>query len=202
MKRFVLLPMAALLACLLAPSTASAGWSGSLGRYPDAWNLNGHLGIKILDSDDWAPADRATSLGIDWDYAGRQWPIGLTAAFYYARASGSEDGLDADSTTMELHAGVRKVWYSRNNGTGWLRPYVGAGLAGAYASADASPGTERSGYGFGGWLGGGAYVNVYGRLNLGLDLRYSTIAADLDGITVDAGGLRASFVIGLHESDR
>ena len=114
--------MAVLLAFLLAPPPAAAGWSESLGRYPDAWNLNAHVGIKTLDSGDWAPADKATSLGVDWDYAGREWPAGLTGALYYARASGSEGGIDADSTTMELHAGARNIWYSRNNGTEWFRP--------------------------------------------------------------------------------
>lgn len=201
MNRFALLPVAALLACLLAPPTASAGWSGTLGRYPDAWDLNAHLGMKVMDSDDWAPADRAVSFGADWDYARQGWPVGFTGALYYDRADGSGSGVDASATILELDAGLRKIFYSRN-GTEWLRPYVGAGLSGAYATADSTPGEARSGLGVGGWAGIGAYVNVYGRLNLGLDLRYSAIAADLDGITVDAGGVRASFIVGFHESDR
>jgi len=48
-------------------------------------------GGKIMNKDDWAPADQETEFGGEVDFQPHSWPIALTAAYFSGRGSGAMD---------------------------------------------------------------------------------------------------------------
>jgi len=150
-----------------------------------------------------------------------QWPVALAVDLL----SSSDDQTDRFDTgpdswlaystsvdSLELNVGARKLWERKV-----LKPYVGGGLAwiqldvrqtesgvldpgGSYS--DVLRDDSDSGLGF--WLDAGLVYRLGRRFNVGLDVRYSNASAklspvgDLEGLTVDAGGMHYGILLGYH----
>ena len=115
-------------------SSSPAGWTG---------NINGFLGMKQLDEDDWEPVEEQTEFGVKLDFKQESWPVSI--AIDYLVSSDDDSGLyyvsgygviaaDVEGETSELCLGVRKVWDQSPT----MRPFIGGGLALISAEAKVS----------------------------------------------------------------
>jgi hypothetical protein len=172
--------------------------SGSLSH------LNLLAGTKTLSASDWEPAQDALALGLEWDYTEEDWPVGMTWGLFYAKGEGkgstfggasrgiggqaaaSSSGSSFSSRTIELMFGFKKIWVF--DSLGWFRPHLGGGVSLGQARAK-FPGGSEEGYGMGGWGAAGFAVDAWGPCQVGLDFRYSSVAAKFDRNSVDAGGI-------------
>ena len=112
--------------------------------------------------------------------------------------------------TLELNVGARKLW-------DWIvEPYVGAGIA--YIQLDVKQTEFGSFMGnpfsdvvlddddgtLGFWLDAGFLYRLGGKLNVGLDIRYSDASADLtpvgftESVKLDSGGMHYGIFLGYH----
>jgi hypothetical protein len=187
-----MIAMTILFSTVAAPAGADS-WSRSLGRAENLHSLSATAGTKSMSGDAWAGADQPLTIGLDWDYTSRDWPLSITAAFFAASGSGKKNGVDTSSRTMETHLGVRKLWNTSERDD--FQPYLGGGIALGYGTRDDGDTTD-SGYGVGGWLGFGFRVILPADFFLGADIRYAGIPLDLNGHTADAGGLYTALTFG------
>jgi len=170
-------------------------------------------GGKIMNKDDWAPADQETEFGGEVDFQPHSWPIALTAAYFSGRGSGAMDPSvaydaygnayvfgDFKSETSEIQLGVKKFWSNGNFG----RPYVGGGLAQIHAKAtlDCQTGgvdctASYSDSATGVWAGGG-FIYTFGHFDLGVDMRYSYAQVTIVDVKGNGGGLHIGAIAGFH----
>lgn len=161
-------------------------------------NMQGLLGQKVLDEDDWGILDRQTEVGMLLDVRDTRWPISMAIDVL-----GSADTVDTPrgevtGTTVELDLGVRKVFNIPGNA---LHPYVGGGLALMATDFERDAGfgiasDDDTGTGY--WVSGGVFWTFASNLNLGLDVRYSRAEVDLFNNTIEAGGTHAGLLVGYH----
>ncbi len=186
-------------AFMLPAAASGQDWTG---------NVNAFLGSKVLEEDDWEPAEEHDEIGVLVDFRPTAWPVNLTLGYLRSDADESEFdpvtglivGLEAE--TVEWNLGVKKIWEAHSS----VRPYVGGGLA--HISAEATvrlsvPGLEvtvgpvdDSGIGY--WVNGGVYWTLGGSFNIGVDLRYSEASVSLFDVDVEAGGGHAGVLLGYH----
>lgn len=185
MKR--LLP--ALLAALII-SPLMAEDSGSTG------NVNGYLGAKHLDEDDWEPVENQGAFGVLFDIRGRDWPISL-AANLIGSGEVDEDGpVDTTGSTSELQLGVKKIW----DFPGKFHLGLGGGLAIVSAAIEVDgpgPSTDDDDSGLGAWLSLDPYW-TFGHFNLGPHIAISAAEVTLFGDDKKAGGLHVGLALGYH----
>jgi opacity protein-like surface antigen len=166
-------------------------------------NVNVFLGVKNLDSDDWAPADDHGELGLLVDFKQETWPVSL--AIDLLDSYGDDTVIDPftgaafkfEAETRELNVGVRKIW----DQFPIIRPYVGGGLAFIKAEAKVSAfgaSFSEDDSALGVWLNGGVYWTLFRAFNLGLELRYSKAEVTLAGVDAEAGGTHAGLLLGYH----
>lgn len=196
------LPAAVALVVLLICSTFSdahgeqqIGWTG---------NINGFIGAKLLDGEDWAPVDEQGEIGLEIDLRQQGWPVNIAVDYFYAEDdTGSFDSTlgtvsTVESTTYELDIGVRYIW----DGYPRVRPFIGGGLTFARGVFELfAPGFPRvsdSDTGYGGWIGGGVCWTIRNSLNIGIEIRLSSADVSLFGVDTDAGGAHVGLLIGYH----
>jgi hypothetical protein len=178
----------------LSPVAYAQDWTG---------NVNFFLGAKVLDEDDWEPADEHDEFGVLVDFKKNKSAISF--AIDYLHSEGDESVfdwdtgylIDIDAETSELNIGIRKIW----DQSGTVRPYIGGGLAYIYAeyggrAMGISVSDDDRAFGF--WLNGGIYWTLGNSFNVGLDLRYSYAEVSLYGIEGNAGGGHAGILVGYH----
>ncbi len=196
----------ALLLALLAPALAQAAdWSA---------NVNGVLGIKMLDDSDWGDFDNQFEMGVMADLTADSWPVGLSANLFYSSDSTSDyhdneigdtyyyTYYAEDATTVELNLGLKKIW----SVTHPFNIYMGGGLAIIYGEMEITRANNLAGtyrdtdseddIGLGGWGAVGCYYTFANQINVGLDLRYSTAEIDMYDDEIDAGGFHAGLLVG------
>lgn len=175
---------------------------------PNAWtgNVNGFLGAKILDEDDWAPLDEQFEGGILFDIRNTSWPISIAIDFL---ASYDEEDVSVavlnfgtfntnlEGNTTEFNLGVRKIWDTPSV----VRPFIGGGIAFINAEIKGtalgiSVSDDDSGVGV--WFDGGAYVTLGGHFNIGVDVRWSKAEVTLFNVDGEAGGWHVGALIGYH----
>jgi len=166
-------------------------------------NINGFLGAKALNNDDWSPAEDEGEIGIKFDIRHKSWPISLAIDYNYAQ-SGEENFSDPflgngtfQSTTTELNIGIRKIWEQLSN----IRPFIGGGISfesakGEVKALGQSASESDNGTGF--WFGGGVYWTLAEHFNLGLDLEVSSANVTIAGVDVNSGGGHFGFLAGYH----
>jgi opacity protein-like surface antigen len=172
---------------LLAPSIAGAG--GVTGH------INGFIGLKTMDSNDWPELDTHFSMGVMFDIKNDPWPINIALDLMDTGDKQEVDGLEDLGHTTEIGLGVRKIFRQESR----FQPYVGGGVAFISAEQeyqDPDETTKEDDRGVGGWLGAGLYWEVVPRFVLGLDVRYSSAEVMLFDRDVNAGGLSSGLVIG------
>ena len=185
-----------LVAAAAALSPARAGADG---------HVNFFLGQKSLDSDDWAPIDDQFEFGAVMSFGADDWPVHIAADVL--TSVGEEDVYDPfigpvriTGSTIELDAGVRKIWKKGN-----VLPYLGAGIGIVTAALEVDNGfatVDAADAGLGLWAGTGVFFRLGGAFNLGLDVRYSSAEVDLDfgdGVVVrdvGAGGFHYGLLLG------
>ena len=194
MKKTVILMLWMLLVAL--PITAAGGqWTG---------NINGFIGSKTLDEDEWDPLDQHGELGVRLDFAPTaNFPVNFVIDLY---ASGTNEAYsdtrfggfaDVDAATSEFAIGFRKYMPVHKT---TIIPYVGAGVVSIAAKIEADDGVltyEDDDSGGGLWLEGGVVWTVK-HLNLGVGIRYSEAEATLFGEDLEIGGFHAGLIAGYH----
>jgi hypothetical protein len=193
-----------ILCWLSIPTLAISGSSSS----PGSWtgNINGFLGMKQLDEDDWEPVEEQTEFGVKLDFKQQSWPVSI--AIDYFLSSDDDSGLyfvpgygvisaTLEGETSELCFGVRKVW----DASPTMRPFIGGGLAHITAEVEAtalgvSASADDDAIGF--WIGGGIYWTLGEHFNIGFDLRWSKAEVTINGVDAEGGGGHAGLLIGYH----
>lgn len=157
--------------------------------------IHAFAGGKILDKDDWAPADQQFEYGGEVDFQPGSWPIALTAGYYTGHASGDPGFNDGDfkSTTTEIQAGVKKFWQTGRVG----RAFAGGGVTFASAKGELQ-GVSSKDNGVGGWIGGGYIFELGRHFDIGVNAKYSYAKATVEGIDTNAGGVHAGVLAGLR----
>jgi hypothetical protein len=166
----------------------------------DLWmgNVSAVVGLKQLDKHRWDPAAQDTEVGVMIDFRAESWPVSAVVDLFQANGRG-KDTFSLDAKIHELHLGCRKIWNDSIEASS-LRPYVGAGVSLARAEALLRPsGGKREldiGYGPGAWVGAGVYWTPVPNLNIGADVRWSTVPLKLSDERFDAGGLHYGVLVG------
>ena len=184
MKKFII----ALTLALFAVNAHANQWTG---------NVNFLLGVKALESNEWAPVEDHAAFGILVDFRKQEWPVSIAIDFLGSYSEKTELGVKFEGSTSEINAGVRKIW--EVSGTS-MRPYIGGGIAFINGEFKGTAGTSISenDNGTGVWLNGGIYWTLGQSFNLGFDLRYSTADVTLFGVEADAGGSYGGLLLGYH----
>ena len=175
----VSLPLFLLALLLLAAAAPSA----------QAGHVNFLLGSKVLNKNDWAPADNQLAAGMEASWGGEDWPVLIATDLMGSRKSKSQAGSDYKSSTGEMDLGVRKVWNSGSQRR--VHPYIGGGIAFGSGTAEVTSGgvtTKSDDTGVGAWLGGGIFWRLGSRFNLGMSLRGSSAKVSIAGVDANAGG--------------
>lgn len=175
---------------------------------PKAWtgNVNGFLGTKILDQDDWAPVDEHFEGGVLIDFRQKSWPISI--AIDLLSSYDEEDvsiaalnfgtfDANLEGSTTELNFGVRKIW----DNFSFVRPFIGGGIAFINAEVKGTAlgvSVSDDDTGVGVWFDGGVYFNLTEHFNLGWDVRWSKAEVTLFNIDGEAGGWHLGMLIGYH----
>lgn len=172
------------------PAQAAAVFNG---------DVAGFVGGKILNKDDWSPADQQLQYGgqIDWQPA--HWPVALSFAYYGSNGSGDVDDPSVGpskfkGTTEEYQVGVKKFWPAGGAGSAYLGGGVlyGRGKAELTSKTGSFTPVSSSDNGVGGWISGG-YLFAFGQhFSLGAELRYSYYEVTLFDTPSTPGGAKAS----------
>ncbi len=165
-------------------------------------NINGALGAKWLDSDDWDPNDDQFLFGLFTDFRQNSWPISIAIDFIGTTNSKDRDGARITGSTGEMALGVRKVW----DQFGAVAPFIGIGPSIMTAQTESSVSSNNGGHiitedhdtDVGYWLGGGVLFHVTPMLNLGAAIRYSQAEVELFNQDVKAGGTEFMLLAGVH----
>jgi opacity protein-like surface antigen len=191
---------AALLTLLLLAAAAAAPAAAQEPSPERDWtgNLNGFLGFKGLDEDDWEPVELHGAIGGEIDVRHRTWPISLAAGLRLTSASDEVGVFDVVGSTVELTAGLKKVFEPRGS---IIRPFVGGGVALVAARLDQETPAgdvddDDAAVGF--YVDGGLYWLINRQFNIGLDVRYTDAEVTLFGVDREAGGLHVGALLGFH----
>ncbi|PLY02798.1 MAG: hypothetical protein C0623_03300 [Desulfuromonas sp.] len=189
------IPVLVLVLLFFPASGFAAGWTG---------NVNGFLGAKSLDEDDWEPLDEHGEIGVRFDFAPKtDFPINFAIDWYVSGTSEAYSDprfggfADVDAATSEFAIGFRKYMPIPQT---TFSPYLGAGLTSIAASIEADDGffTYKDDDVDGGlWLEGGIVWTIR-HVNLGLCLRYSDAEVTLFGEDLEVGGGHAGLIAGFH----
>ena len=194
------------LSLIFAPHSSIAGeWS---------FNLNGVLGAKFLEKDDWGKFDDQFELGFMADARKKDWPVSLVANLFYSSDSTSDydDSWRDDryrytyyaeeGYTAELNLGLKKIWFLPKN---W-KIYVAGGGAVIYGGVEITREDNLDGdyrdtdneddVGLGYWGAFGIYKTFKRHFNLGLDVRYSDAKIRLYHEDRNAGGFHVGLILG------
>lgn len=176
------------------------GITGSDAFAQNNWtgHVNGFIGMKNLDDNDWEPLEEQFEFGLDIDFKQHDWPVNAVVGYWYSSDDDTVQGIDLDANSSELYAGVRKIFDLTGS---QLQPFVGGGLAFVSAELEgALLGVKVSDddTAFGGWIEGGAYLPVTENFHIGFDIRYSKAEVTLYGIDAEAGGLHYGVLAGYH----
>jgi outer membrane protein W len=158
-------------------------------------------GIKVLNDNDWDPADEQTAFGLQFDIQPEDWPFHFTTGLITAESSSEETNVSgignvtAESQTTEIMAGIKK-YFSNDE----LRPFLGVGLTvirGELETTTPLGSDSDSGTGVGPWVSLGALYMISDWLGLGGQVLYSTAETEIFGQDLDAGGLHADALLSL-----
>ncbi len=184
-----------LIAGLLASGIVQAnGWTG---------NVNLFTGNKSLDSG-WGEFDSQAEFGIISDFGHSSWPFLIAIDVFGGgddadeKENNSSSDLKVDAVTSEIHIGIRR-YFELNYA---ISPYVGGGISRGYAHREIKQSDgkykDKNDTGYGPWIGGGVVWRPWKHMNVGFDVRYSTVKVDLFEKDQDAGGMHAGITAGFH----
>jgi len=158
------------------------------------YQVNFFLGQKMLDKEDWEPAEDQSEFGAITTFGGEDWPVHIAADLLGSQEDVTEMGIDATASTTELDFGVRKIW-----GKNKLHPFLGGGLAvinGEIEALGVSVDDDGTGY----WIDGGLFWRLGKRFNIGFEARYSRADITLLGVDGDAGGEHIGLILGFGKA--
>ena len=167
-------------------------------------NVNGFLGVKQLEEDDWWPVEDQGEFGVMFDFApSKDFPVNFAIDFLFSAAEETVydpffgSFVEVTGYTSELAFGVRK--YLVHPGLK-MHPYIGGGLALISAEFETDDGftivsddDTATGY----WIDAGIVWTI-NHFNVGFDVRYSDAEVTLYGIDAEAGGFHSGVVVGYH----
>jgi hypothetical protein len=196
MRRFPLAAAVASLVACLASTEARSDHS-----------VHVLLGQKHTGDDRFLVPEAGSDLGVLLSFGGADWPIHIAVDLLATSADGSSRfGPDVQLDTFEAAVGVRKFWK-----TGQARPYVGGGVVYVQATYEERRDDPISSYelheepdGYGPWVCGGVAWRLGKRVDLGFDVRWEIVGADLQyrfGGTlenIDFGGFSYGLTLGFE----
>jgi hypothetical protein len=159
-------------------------------------NINGFMGAKYLDKDDWEPVENQGAIGILFDTAPRHWPVALATNLMLSGDS-DDDTVDTDGSTVELQVGVKGIF----NLGAYTRLFVAGGpaIVTAYAKVDSgATDDDDDDSAIGGWLSAGIYWEIAEHFNLGALVTGSAAEVTLFDDDRKAGGLFVGVMAGYH----
>jgi hypothetical protein len=159
-------------------------------------NINGYLGAKFLDEDDWSPVENQGAIGAMFDIRGRNWPISIAVNAVFSSDEDEEGAVDSTGGTAELQLGVKKIW----DFPAKFHLAVSGGLAIVSAAVEVDTGvakTDDDDSAVGGWLAVDPYW-TFGSFNLGPHIALSSAEVTIFGEDIQAGGLHLGVVMGYH----
>jgi hypothetical protein len=191
-------------AILAAALTAAVlgGAAGAWGEVTSA-DLNVFVAEKFLGATAWGPTNRQGEIGLLTNWQWDKWPVLFAADLLAASRTApvaTASYTEEDAHSFELDLGARKIWKPTSS---W-RPYIGGGLALAYADIDYTgssgpqPSITSGGYGVGAWVDGGVFWAITDVLRLGVDARFSSEDTRIFGSVKNAGGLHFGLLAGYH----
>ena len=151
-------------------------------------HINGFLGFKIMDSNDWPDLDQHFAMGVFFDITKDSWPVSIVLDITDTGDKHKHDGMEDLRHTTELHFGVRKIFINQDSK---IQPYVGGGVSSMYAEQEIEVNnvtTKQDDSTVGFWLGAGMYYEMNPKFVLGLDVRYSDGEVTLFNEDLNAGG--------------
>ncbi|MBJ7539592.1 outer membrane protein [Marinomonas transparens] len=180
-----------LLSVLATPVFAAGGdWTGHISLFD---------GEKSLDVNDWkGSAHEQDSWGVITDFKRQDWPVSIAIDVMGSVEENNSGSIRKKDQTGEFDIGVRKIWSLPSL---LLSPYIGGGVAIAYAEKESNEGginTIQRDHANGIWVGVGTYWNITDLFVVGLDMRYTQAEVEIAGKDVDAGGVNAGFTLGLN----
>jgi hypothetical protein len=175
---------------LFAPTTHAStigDWTG---------NVNMTFGWKYMDEDDWILSDEFCSIALTYDFRKKDWgfPFHVLLGIVYSWDDGSILGVDWELRTIELRAGLRKIFELSPT----TRFFLSGGIAAIQADIEATNILNEDDWGVGFFADGGIYWTIGNILNLGFTGGYSWADVDLLDETIKAGGWHAGALIGVH----
>lgn len=200
------------LACVMCVGQAAAGertfamrsaYAPTPSDYWSEWS--GHfsyvVGYKRMESK-WSPAKNQTEVGLlDFDFKHSSWPVSIATEFLlsYANDRPALAGFRGNNSgTYEFNIGPRKIFENSSP----FQPFLGTGLSVIGGSTSTSfwfsNVREESDTGVGYYLEGGVYW-LFGRnWDIGVRVEYSSADIKLFGTHLDAGGVHAMAMLGVH----
>lgn len=211
-------PLAA--AALLTASCAA--WQGEA---PERWEdgrievekpnrtFDAVVGTRKLDDEAaWAPLGEQAELGISFQtpFLGTRsearldladyfdWDLSIRFAFDDARVTPvtGGDSVSVGSRTWDVGGGLLFVPFAERT---LLQPYVGGGVALLFTDVrwlDGSEARRDTGAVLAGYARGGLRIQIHRGRYFGLDARWLSGGADVDGVGASASSLALSFVFG------
>jgi len=144
-----------------------------------------YYGQRELDEDDYEPVEEQEVIGVGFSFAPAGPGFGVEAAYFMGEDDDDVGGIDVESSTDELAAGVRYTF-----GQDRFRPYVGFGLSWIEIEAKASGGgasVSEDDDSIGLWVAGGFDAWITRHVALGLEYRMlAGTDVELFGVDSDA----------------
>ncbi len=176
------------------PKAAPVGFTG---------NLNGLMGLKLMDKEDWPLIHKQTAMKVMLDFRQASWPIHVAVDFLYSSSKKAFlQDVDGELTsdfyegrTYEINGGIRKILDPFES----VRPYAGVGVS--YAMARIlfpTANQDHTEAAFGVWGQAGIYWELGRHFNLGFEANYSWSSILIANIEANAGGLHFGMVLGFH----
>lgn len=165
---------------------------GAFAMSPATEDFHLMIGGKLMNRDDWAPAEDQLEGGGGVSYQPANSPVGFTVQYLTSYGNGdSADGVFRVHT-REIQAGLEHVWVIGSS----LRPYIEGG--GDFGKTRASlQGFAESGHGVGGWIAGGITWILPGHLALGAQSGYSYFPVTISGVHAQGGGFHIDGTLGV-----
>ena len=165
------------------------------------------FGQKHVSEDGFLIPETAESFGALLSFRGADWPIHVAVDLLETSAEGrGRFTPEVEFDTFEVAVGVRRFW-----NVGQARPYVGGGVVYVEATYEETRDDPVSGYhfqdetnGYGPWVGGGVAWRLGRRFDLGFDVRWEIVGADIQyrfGNTlenIDLGGFSYGLTFGFE----
>ena len=161
--------------------------------YASKSHLHLFLGQKLLDIDDWYPADTQLEYAIDGDFNINEQPFNTSFSYLSSGEDIYLDGVALTLATTEFRVGLRQYLSTEYYKFSW---FFGGGVANISGKLSVSiTSIEDSAIGFYGELG--LQYKLESNFHIGTKVAYSVAEINLDGAIIAVGGLHYGLFVNI-----